>query len=151
MSLCPLTISYHWSSYIAEQRISHELNQWHLCSLKYIITTRSLCWGWWPGSCLNIKTVWMVIGPSYLYSGNPYTGKTASSLIARLMGPTWGPPGATRTQVGPMLATWTLLSGFILKQSPGNDCTSIRDINGLMEPKTESLLNSHRIWAVVCL
>ena len=27
------------------------------------------------------------------------------------MGPTWDPPGADRTQVGPMLATWTLLSG----------------------------------------
>ena len=32
-----------------------------------------------------------------------------SSLIARFKGPTWGPPGANRTQVGPMLATWTLL------------------------------------------
>ena len=30
------------------------------------------------------------------------------------MGPTWGPPGADRTQVGPMLAPWTLLSGHIL-------------------------------------
>ena len=27
------------------------------------------------------------------------------------MGPTWGPSGADRTQVGPMLAPWTLLSG----------------------------------------
>ena len=27
------------------------------------------------------------------------------------MGPTWGPFGADRTQVGPMLAPWTLLSG----------------------------------------
>ena len=27
------------------------------------------------------------------------------------MGPTWGLPGADRTQVGPMLAPWTLLSG----------------------------------------
>ena len=35
------------------------------------------------------------------------------SLIARFMGPTWGPSGADRTQVGPMLAPWTLLSGFI--------------------------------------
>ena len=26
------------------------------------------------------------------------------------MGPTWGPSGADRTQVGPMLAPWTLLS-----------------------------------------
>ena len=34
------------------------------------------------------------------------------SLIARFMGPTWGPSGADRTQVGPMLAPWTLLSGF---------------------------------------
>ena len=34
-------------------------------------------------------------------------------LIARLMGPTWGPSGADRTHVGPMLASWTLLSGSI--------------------------------------
>ena len=27
------------------------------------------------------------------------------------MGPSWGPSGADRTQVGPMLAPWTLLSG----------------------------------------
>ena len=32
-------------------------------------------------------------------------------LIARFMGPTWGPSGADRTQMGPMLAPWTLLSG----------------------------------------
>ena len=33
--------------------------------------------------------------------------------IARLMGPTWGQPGDDRTQVGPMLAPWTLLSGTL--------------------------------------
>ena len=32
------------------------------------------------------------------------------TLISRFMGPTWGPSGADRTQVGPMLAPWTLLS-----------------------------------------
>ena len=32
-------------------------------------------------------------------------------MIARFMGPIWGPSGADRTQVGPMLAPWTLLSG----------------------------------------
>ena len=31
--------------------------------------------------------------------------------ISRFMGPTWGPPGANMTQVGPMLVPWTLLSG----------------------------------------
>ena len=41
-----------------------------------------------------------------------YLGKW--SLIARFMGPTWGPSGADRTQVGPMLAPWYLLSGVLL-------------------------------------
>ena len=38
--------------------------------------------------------------------------RSSISLIARFMGPTWGPSGADRTQVGPMSATWTLLSGM---------------------------------------
>ena len=35
--------------------------------------------------------------------------------IARFTGPTWGPPGADRTKVGPMLAPWTFLSGTTCK------------------------------------
>ena len=35
------------------------------------------------------------------------------SLVARFMGPTWGPSGADRAQVGPMLAPWTLLCGMV--------------------------------------
>ena len=35
------------------------------------------------------------------------------ALIARFIGPTWGPSGADRTQLGPMLAPWTLLSGCL--------------------------------------
>ena len=35
-----------------------------------------------------------------------------TSLIARFMGLTWGPSGADRTQVGPMLAPWNLLFGY---------------------------------------
>ena len=31
--------------------------------------------------------------------------------IAKFMGPTWGPPGSCRPQMGLMLASWTLLSG----------------------------------------
>ena len=37
--------------------------------------------------------------------------KIIVSLITRFMGPTWCLSGAERTQVGPMLAPWTLLSG----------------------------------------
>ena len=35
------------------------------------------------------------------------------SLIARFMVPTWEPPVADRTQVGPTLVPWTLLSGML--------------------------------------
>ena len=35
-----------------------------------------------------------------------------TSQIAKFMGPTWGPPGSCWSQMGPMLALWTLLSGI---------------------------------------
>ena len=39
------------------------------------------------------------------------------TLIARFVGPTWGPSGADRTQVGPMLAPRTLLSGEVINHN----------------------------------
>ena len=45
--------------------------------------------------------------------------------IARFMGPTWGPPGSCRPQVGSILATWTLLSGTFKW-----DCSLSRNIFG---------------------
>ena len=47
-------------------------------------------------------------------------------LITRFMGPTWGPPGADRTQFGPMWTTWTLLSGTFLSVSSHYNSTKIR-------------------------
>ena len=35
-----------------------------------------------------------------------------ASQTAKFMGPTWGPPGPCRPQMGPMLAPWTLLSSL---------------------------------------
>ena len=46
------------------------------------------------------------------------------SLIARFLGPSWGPFGTNRTQVGPMLAPWTLLSGmfyFVINSMSADD------------------------------
>ena len=34
------------------------------------------------------------------------------------MGPTWGPPGSDRTQMGTVLAPWTLLSGDAEERIP---------------------------------
>ena len=36
---------------------------------------------------------------------------SVTPLTPRIMGPTWGAPGDDRTQVGPVFAPWTLLSG----------------------------------------
>ena len=36
--------------------------------------------------------------------------------ITKFMGPTWGPPGSCRPQLGPMLAPWTLLPGTFRPQ-----------------------------------
>ena len=52
------------------------------------------------------------VSQGYHFSPMPASLRYATSPIARFMGPTWGPPGADRTQVGPMLATWTLLYGI---------------------------------------
>ena len=38
--------------------------------------------------------------------------------IAKFLGPTWGPPGSCRPQMGPMLAPWTLLSVAGLTKPP---------------------------------
>ena len=38
------------------------------------------------------------------------------SQVARFVGPTWGPPGSCRPQMGPMLTPWTLLSGILLSK-----------------------------------
>ena len=42
-----------------------------------------------------------------------FSGIFAVSQIIKLMGPTWDPPGSCRPQMGPMLAPWTMLSGYI--------------------------------------
>ena len=44
------------------------------------------------------------------------------SQIAKFMGLPWGPPGSCRTQMGPMLAPWTLLSGIrIIGENPWSE------------------------------
>ena len=49
-----------------------------------------------------------IITPS-IFVHNPHKIHRRAHIV-RFMGPTWGQSGADRTQVGPMLAPWTLLS-----------------------------------------
>ena len=50
-------------------------------------------------------------GPPHLIcSWHHIKDNNVIAQIAKFMGPTWGPSGADRTQVGPLFAPWTLLS-----------------------------------------
>ena len=54
--------------------------------------------------------------------------------MARFMGPTWGPSEADRTQVGPMLASWTLLSGWLWRYTPVFLSPSHTGIETMLQP-----------------
>ena len=75
----------------------------------------------WPQR-VNDKAIFLILNLSQIswqYANFDFI-KTCSigcetlttSLIVRFMGPTWFPSGVDRTQVGPVLAPWTLLSGI---------------------------------------
>ena len=76
--------------------------------LVWIPTTLWWCWYlliWMEPLCAPLH--WAVG-----QTGSPGdSGRNMPILIARFVGPTCGPPGNDRTQLGPMLAPLTLLSG----------------------------------------
>ena len=73
----------------------------------------TVCWS----EVVCVDTAWCCnptrIGISGHKLGLDMDMMSEATLIARFVGPTWGPSGADRTQVGPMLAPWTLLSGNV--------------------------------------
>ena len=50
-------------------------------------------------------------------SGEATAEPWVGSQITKFMGPTWGPPGSCRPQMGPMLAPWTLLLGLVMMEA----------------------------------
>ena len=65
----------------------------------------------WPGEASIKSHDDGLVLTEYSDFSNWIVWRLLMPLIARFMGPTRGPSGADRTQVGPMLASWTLLSG----------------------------------------
>ena len=51
-----------------------------------------------------------------------YNQSQEAAQRTKFTGPTWGPSGADRTQVGPMLTPWTLLSVWPIEKYPGVLC-----------------------------
>ena len=61
---------------------------------------------------VSVNYCW-IMWLAWITAGNmptSYSEIRLKSQIARFKGPTWDPAGADRTQVGPTLAPWTLLS-----------------------------------------
>ena len=58
----------------------------------------------WRPFCLSLNELIIFLLTSFI----------TMPQIAKFMGPTRGPPGSCRPQMGPMLAPWTLLSGAVL-------------------------------------
>ena len=69
--------------------------------MKYRADSRLAPSQWETALLCNDVSYWLCRHPSH-----------KTSQIASFMGPTWGPSGTDRTQLGPMLAPWTLLSGI---------------------------------------
>ena len=69
----------------------------------------------WYFSVKNIKNILqstLLIPSIYRSIWYDIIRQNPTSQIAKFMGPTWGPPGSCRPQMGPMLVPWTLLSGI---------------------------------------
>ena len=76
--------------------------------------------------------------------GNP----TSATLISMFMGPTWGPSGADRTQVDPMLAPWNFAIGQVrvweLRVTYLSICRCMVEVHGPWKPPQRPLLGSNR-------
>ena len=84
--------------------------------------------------------------PYYQRSNSEWYG--ISVQIAKFMGPTWGPPGSSRPQMGPMLAPWTLLSGsWFLRTTTHSQVQTVAIILGIYC----IYINLMHIFCIFCL
>ena len=81
------TLSYPWSIWI-KFVVSEVIYRWLCAKLQYSQCQRT-------GDC-----------------SLELSHRHVDTQIAKFTGPTWGPPGSCRPQMGPMLTPWTLLSGY---------------------------------------
>ena len=93
-------------TYLSRQRDSNDKDK-PVMQLAYLCNRNS-----YKSKMMSLLTHWSLGDVAEIFKINfsnwPYSIVTQ---ISRFMGPTWGPSGADRTQVGPILAPWTLLSG----------------------------------------
>ena len=96
------------------------MNGWHVQTV-HIFALISHCWiiitfFSIPAAPISIcrTRAWHFPSRILTYPDAAVLYRTIYTQIARFMGQTWGPSGSCRSQLGPMLDPWTLLSGLIV-------------------------------------
>ena len=79
---------------------------WYFC-VAFEDLLSNLSEGIWHVQCQFPWRLWMI----WMKLTSKKHNEALDVQITKFMGPTWGPPGSCRPQMGPMLAPWTLLSG----------------------------------------
>ena len=86
--------------------------------VKYVFGVCLFIFIWLVELCVSrhcLRCVTPVIYPTH-WDWEEIAAILQATQIAKFMGPTWGPPGSCRPQMGPILAPWTLLSGDLFSR-----------------------------------
>ena len=102
---------FHCTWFLFSVLPSHYLYGFHVITVIYSNGFACLCGVLFSGAILIHINVGCASTPWPCYDTGNCLQILNNTLITRFTGPMWGPPGADKTQVGPMLGTWTLLSG----------------------------------------
>ena len=110
------------------QAMNHGIHQGLILHPKRVWWCRTICmWSLWAMGITHIHTgslrgyglyyISFVRSSRIFFTHGDRGWQASSSQIAKFMGPTWGQPGSCRSQMGPMLAPWTLLSGMCFQKA----------------------------------
>ena len=99
------------------------LNVWQICQVQMIFDYNSMITKLVMGIGICILQHESYHVPCHVRTAVNGSYEFLTTLIARFMGPTWGPSGAGRPQEGPILAPWTLLSGYMTVMS--HECNGV--------------------------
>ena len=104
-------VNWQMLYFVKSQVPSVDFN-WNFCACCHIHQNRKSR-KYLSGACLEIRNRLYRLYKADMLRESKWVveGGWNPPLIAKFMGPIWGPRGADRTQVGPMLVTWSFLSG----------------------------------------
>ena len=99
----PMDVASVILCFMSTEEIYLSVASWYICGLN---TNSQHKWSCWQKCMTPTPTGFVLCTDNHIS-----TKSSKATLIARFMGPTWGPSGADTTEAGPMLAPWILLSG----------------------------------------